>query len=374
MSASSSSYLSSDNSSGVEAVMSRSPQKQSFSSSSRHHHQQHSHHHRHVDPSAMALRALATRAGEAGRELLGVHTQLHQQTTRVETAEHTLQLLQEGFGALTDAQDNDREHVHLIAEQNEKVEQRQVRVLRRLKALKGRLEKEVKAMKEANIETLQHSQAVSDEAKQRSDLLSTEVRHRMEELQTKNSTLEQQVESLTVKNQWLTDTVGTLKTELDTTRTEVRDQGNITARMIGEMERITTAVDSIGQRQRNSAKDLEKRLEDSTKTATNRQVAFQSTMEETLQHLVDELERKAADTNITLRASLKRQSSLRASVDDALTALATELRASLSMTQTVEKKAEAIVENMSSVATENNVRFDAISQAIQALAAVVDTR
>jgi DNA repair exonuclease SbcCD ATPase subunit len=322
----------------------------------------------------MALRALATRAGEAGRELLGVHTQLHQQTTRVETAEHTLQLLQEGFGALTDAQDNDREHVHLIAEQNEKVEQRQVRVLRRLKALKGRLEKEVKAMKEANIETLQHSQAVSDEAKQRSDLLSTEVRHRMEELQTKNSTLEQQVESLTVKNQWLTDTVGTLKTELDTTRTEVRDQGNITARMIGEMERITTAVDSIGQRQRNSAKDLEKRLEDSTKTATNRQVAFQSTMEETLQHLVDELERKAADTNITLRASLKRQSSLRASVDDALTALATELRASLSMTQTVEKKAEAIVENMSSVATENNVRFDAISQAIQALAAVVDTR
>ena len=350
---SSSSYISS--SSETERILHHQSPDKTTSSRRRKQHQHHG-----VDPSAMALRALATRAGEAGRELMGVHTQLHQQSSRVDTVEHTLGLLHEGFGCLTDAQDNDRENIQIIFS-------RQVRVLRRLKALKLRLEKEINATKAAATETFEQS-------KSRNEILSQKVFEYMDELKVKNTTLENKMEILTQKNIWLTNNVTTLKTELDATRQEMREQGQLSARMISEMERITTAVDGIGTRQSNASQDLIQRVADADKISHQQNQIFQATINETVQQLEEELQRKAEDTSIMLRASLKRQSLLRASVDDALTALATELRASLSMTGAVEKKCESIVGDMRSTDSENNMRFDAISQAIQALAAVVDTR
>ena len=357
---SSSSYISS--SSETERILHHQSPDKTTSSRRRKQHQ-----HNGVDPSAMALRALATRAGEAGRELMGVHTQLHQQSSRVDTVEHTLGLLHEGFGCLTDAQDNDRENIQIISEKNSVIEERQVRVLRRLKALKLRLEKEINATKAAATETFEQS-------KSRNEILSQKVFEYMDELKVKNTTLENKMEILTQKNIWLTNNVTTLKTELDATRQEMREQGQLSARMISEMERITTAVDGIGTRQSNASQDLIQRVADADKISHQQNQIFQATINETVQQLEEELQRKAEDTSIMLRASLKRQSLLRASVDDALTALATELRASLSMTGAVEKKCESIVGDMRSTDSENNMRFDAISQAIQALAAVVDTR
>ena len=81
----------------------------------------------------MALRALATRAGEAGRELMGVHTQLHQQRSRVETVETTMHLLQEGFHALTETQDNDRELNYTTVTKMNTIEERQVRKAQKAK-------------------------------------------------------------------------------------------------------------------------------------------------------------------------------------------------------------------------------------------------
>lgn len=304
----------------------------------------------------MALRALATRAGEAGRELLGVHTQLHQQAQRVDAAERTADLLQEGFNALTDAQDGDREVTYALSTGVDKIEERQVRILRRTKNLKIRLEKEVTATREMNAETAKRSKVAFDE------------------LRAKNMELQSLVESLEAKNQWFEEALQTTNKELETTKNEVREQNKLTVRLVCEMERITAAVDGIDQRQRIVADDLMQRVDDSFKTNETNNVSFHETMQEATRVLNDELQRKSEEMNLSLRACVKRQSMLRASVDDALTALATELRASLSMTQAVEKKCESIVDGMSTVGSDNNMRFDVISQAIQALAAVIDTR
>jgi hypothetical protein len=101
--------------------------------------------------SAMALRALATRAGEAGRELMGVHTHLHQQGNRIEKVESMVALLKEGFQALTDDQDKEGYEYQINLKINT-IEERQIRILRRIKAFKSRLESEMITAKNNNVE------------------------------------------------------------------------------------------------------------------------------------------------------------------------------------------------------------------------------
>jgi len=309
----------------------------------------------------MALRALATRAGEAGRELMGVHTQLHQQRTRVETVETTMHLLQEGFHALTETQDNDREVNYTTVNQMNTIEERQVRILRRLKAFKGRLANEMVIAKKNNLETLQTTQ-----------LLSEEYIEKFKGLTTKNQTLEQEVNNLKVKNGWLGETVKTLSTELDSTRHDVQEQNKMTARVLSEMDRITAAVQAMGQRQTSQFEQMDQKIATVETRVSDQNSSFHQTMQEKIDYLMNDVQQRSDDMAVKLRASVKRQSLLRGSVDEALTALATELKASLSMTRAVEHKCESIADTIGGTENENNLRFDAISQAIQALAAVVD--
>ena len=313
----------------------------------------------------MALRSLATRAGEAGRELMGVHTQLHQQSARVSTTETTLSLLQEGFHALTDAQDLDRDTCAAVGTKIETIENRQIRILRRIKQFKVRLEKEITAAQTKESKNRK-------EAQQRNEAVAAATRQKLKEMELKNNALENTVNSLQVENQWMKETLKTNTAVLETTRQEVREQNKSTGRLITEMEKMTTALVHSEKRHQLRSEELDKTVFDATATMEEKHRCATRTVEESIQQLSATVEQKSNDMHIKVRASAQRQNLLRASVDDALTALATELKATLTMTRTVEQKFDRIVDSVDVATAENNMRFDAISQAIQALAAVVD--
>jgi ribosome-associated translation inhibitor RaiA len=135
---------------------------------------------------------------------------------------------------------------------------------------------------------------------------------------------------------------------------------------------MTQTVNTMGKNQTNQNELLHQKIAKTETFLTEKSTSVYASMNEKIDKITNDVNIYSNDTSVKLRASLERQSLLRESVDDALTALATELRASLSMTGAVEKKCESIASTMSDTDSENTMRFEVINQAIQALAAVVD--
>jgi chromosome segregation ATPase len=324
--------------------------------------------------STDALRALASDASRAGLELLGVHGQLHDHlaqiasnsqscdrlNTRASAADRTLGLLRDGFDALTEQMDQDRESALSTASVADGAVAYQRRLARRLAESDATLGRGVAEARRTAEEAADSAREATGAAHARMDQMGADMNALMQE----NDALKTKVEGLASRNEWLHSKMETYESQLEAGAASRLKMERVLARVLGEMERLTLAV---ADHKRHNQESFDRLGE---------QVGQASGLGERLGQLgrmqagtvagVEALRAEVRKNERTMLQASSRSGELRKDVDTALTAVATEMRGGLVVTMGLE-------ERLGSVEAGLDARFGVVSEAIRALSAVVST-
>ena len=292
-----------------------------------------------------------------------MHGQLHDQlkqisgmTQKYDHLDRTIELLREGFDAIALQLDQDRSSALSTAKTCDSVVAKQRRMARKLN-------ESVEVLKAGISEALQSAEAAAQgchDAASSSRTQANQMSDELRRLSQENESLKVKVEETNSRNVWLQSKMETLQSRLATSEAARQQTDHTLARLVTEMEQLTSAVTANQKKLQEGIQQLNGRLDDVEHLAEERQESFQS------HHLVgvEELQREMRKNEKVLLLATSRQAKLKTHIDAALTALATETRAGLLLTQNLEERQSATEAGL-------DQRFGAVSEAVRALAAVV---
>ena len=183
-------------------------------------------------------------------------------------------------------------------------------------------------------------------------------------LRAENEELRAAMASRTSEIAWLQSNLETAKGDLASCQARLADQDQIVARLVGQVERLSHAVrgnEAAATRQFDVLADKFAAVSTLVESQGNTFVEAQRTA---LAALGSDLRTRSDGAAAGLRAVQKRVATMRSDVDNALTALVSELKAALVALRALEARA-------TKTETDSSARFDAVAQAVSALAAAI---